>query len=258
MQSVLNDKCTINFWVSEGNTSSRSIYFGGYSGSNFNIEMLSGQLRVYWNGSPNLQVSSITNNTWAMFTVVTDVKTGIKIYKNGVLAHNHNAALSDIASGFTNANFYIGRDSRTDDTVMEGKMSDFRIYCTALSEADIQALYNTAGSITKSGGLIAYQFQETLKDNAKIQKRGIFNAQDFSEKDKIANMKLKTLADGSSWARIHWLNVVNEKTWFADDAEVALCDKPNRFSRMGLVEQFKTYDIAEGYTKLDYIQSSGT
>jgi hypothetical protein len=67
--------------------------------------------------------------------------------------------------------------------MMEGKMSDFRIYCTALSSDDIITLYKTAGSVTKSGGLIAYEFQESLKDNAKIQKRGIFNAQEISERD---------------------------------------------------------------------------
>jgi hypothetical protein len=86
MQSVLSDKCTINFWVSEGNTSSRSVYFGGYSGSNFNIEMSGGKFRTYWNGSPDLftnNTTDVVNNQWAMFTVVIDVATGIKIYKNG-------------------------------------------------------------------------------------------------------------------------------------------------------------------------------
>lgn len=245
MQSVLKDKCTINFWVNEGNTSSRSVYFGGYSGSNFNIEMTGGKLRVYWGGSPDVYTDSssdIVNNQWAMFTVVVNIATGIKIYKNGTEIKSWSGALSNLADGFTNENFYIGRDSRTGDTMMEGKMSDFRIYCTELSADDILSLYKTAGSVTKLGGLIAYEFQESSVDNAKIQKRGIFNAQDFSEKDKIAGMALTMLADGSSWARIHWLNVTEDKTWFASNDEVASCNEPNRFSRMGLVDQFKTSD----------------
>ena len=82
MQAVLKDKCTINFWVNEANISNRSVYFGGYSGSNFNIEESSGRIRVYWNANPDITVaSSIEANTWIMFTVVINVKTGIKIYK---------------------------------------------------------------------------------------------------------------------------------------------------------------------------------
>jgi hypothetical protein len=75
MQALLRDKCTINFWVNETNTGSRSVYFGGYDGSNFNIEMESAKFRVYWNGSPDLycDANTVSNNVWAMFTVVVDV-----------------------------------------------------------------------------------------------------------------------------------------------------------------------------------------
>jgi hypothetical protein len=51
--------------------------------------------------------------------------------------------------------------------------------------------------------------------------------------------------------------VSNNKTYFTT-SEVQFCDKPNRFSKMGLVDHFKSYTIPKGYTKLDYIQSSGT
>jgi hypothetical protein len=70
-------------------------------------------------------------------------------------------------------------------------------------------------------------------------------------------MAKKTLSDGSSWARIHWLDVTKDKTWFSSE-EVQFCDFPNRFSKMGLVEHFKTTGLPEGYTLLEYIQSSGS
>jgi hypothetical protein len=33
-------------------------------------------------------------------------------------------------------------------------------------------------------------------------------------------MKTKILSDGSAWARIHWLDVTTDATYFADEAEV--------------------------------------
>jgi hypothetical protein len=62
----------------------------------------------------------------------------------------------------------------------------------------------------------------------------------------IGGMKTKVLSDGSAWARIHWLDVTNEKTWFATN-EVQFCNASNRFSRMGLVDHFKSNKLPKGY-----------
>ena len=242
MQALLKDKCTINFWVNETNTGSRSVYFGGFSGSNFNIEMASGKIRVYWNSSPDISTSSIVNNVWAMFTIVIDVKTGIKIYKDGVLAHTHSGALTDITTGFTNNIFRIGSDSRTGDTMAECKMSDFRIYCSALSEEDIKTLYNSAGSVTKDGGLIAYDINEQIQSSAKIGKNGIFSANGFSERGKLANMKFTTLADGSAWARIFYHANHGGTVFFTSLAETLNSDTPDKFSCLYLLDELKATD----------------
>lgn len=242
MQSLLKDKCTINFWVNETNTGSRSIYFGGYSGSNFNIEMISGKIRVYWNGSPNIQTSSIVNGVWAMFTIVIDVKTGIKIYKDGVSVYTHSGALTDITANFTNNIFRIGSDSRTDDTMAECKMSDFRIYCSTLSEEDIKTLYNSAGSVTKDGGLIVYDLNEQIQSSAKIGKNGIFSANGFSERGKLANMKFTTLADGSAWARIFYHANHAGTVFFTSLAETLNSDTSDKFSCLYLLDELKATD----------------
>lgn len=242
MQSVLKDKCTINFWVNETNTGSRSVYFGGFTGSNFNIEMTGGKFRVYWNASPDITTSSITNGVWAMFTVVVDIKTGIKIYKNGVLEYTHSGALTDIASGFTNNTFRIGSDYRTDDTMAECKMSDFRIYCSALSQEDITTLYNTSGSATNQGGLIAYDIFESAGESAKTKKNGLFVAEDFSERGMLGNMKWTTLSDGSSWARIFHHKNHASSVLFTSLNEIMHSDHPDKYSCLYLLDVLKATD----------------
>ena len=68
-------------------------------------------------------------------------------------------------------------------------------------------------------------------------------ATNFTETTPISKMKIKTLDDGSTWARIHWLNVIKDKTYFANATEVADCVKSNRFSKMGLVDKMATFQV---------------
>jgi hypothetical protein len=153
-----------------------------------------------------------------------------------------------------------------------GKMSDVRIYGTALSVEDIADLYKNSASISKDGKFFAYDFHENKQNT--IDKNGVVASSSFN--NKIAptyDMKIKALGDGSTWARIHHLDVTQDKQCFANAAEVAKCtNKHNRYSRMGDVDKFKvgseyefmlTYPtmkktVPAGYTELDYIEATGT
>jgi uncharacterized membrane protein len=53
-------------------------------------------------------------------------------------------------------------------------------------------------------------------------------------------MKTKIMSDGSVWARIHYLDVSTNATYFANANEVNQCNEANRFSQMGIVDSFKT------------------
>lgn len=75
----------------------------------------------------------------------------------------------------------------------------------------------------------------------KIKKKGVLVSGGFGNTAPLYEMKMKTLDDGSAWARIHWLDVTATKTWFTSDTEVMKCiDKTNRYSRMSIVDKFKT------------------
>lgn len=123
-----------------------------------------------------------------------------------------------------------------------GNISDVRFYGTALSASDIADLYKNSASLTKDGKLIAYEFQENKRNT--IDKDGVVATGGFSYKSAPTyDMKVKALDDGSSWARINHLDASVSKDWFASDAEVAKCiDKHNRYSRMGIVDKYKSVD----------------
>ena len=153
-----------------------------------------------------------------------------------------------------------------------GKISDVRIYGTALSASDVADLYKNAASLTKDGKLMAYDFHENKRNT--IDKTGIVATSGFNSKAiPTYDMKVKALDDGSTWARINHLDVTTAKDFFASDTEVAKCtDKHNRYSRMGIVDKYKcgseyefmlTYPsmkktLPAGYTQLEYIEATGT
>lgn len=169
MNNLLKDKCTINFWCKEHNTASRSVYFGGYPNSPFNIEMTGSKFRVYWGGTPDIQTSSVSNNVWTMWSIVVDKATGIKLYKDKELVYTHSGALVNLTC---NSDFWLGKDDRTGDTMFEGAMVDFRIYATALTTDDIKELYQVPATIDRDGNLYSKSYQ-LPGDKHVIYRKGI-------------------------------------------------------------------------------------
>lgn len=96
--------------------------------------------------------NNVAVNTWHLFTYV---------YKEGVATwyldgnKNCSATYADKtimpADTFTLGDSYAGSNWNTN---FHGKLSDFRIYATALSDADIAELYNTPVSITSDGTMM--------------------------------------------------------------------------------------------------------
>lgn len=196
-------------------------------------------------------------NTWSHIAAVWNGRSGIhKIYVNGI--EDFSIACTGSATGNAQYQKDFGKENEGTRTYI-GEMADARIYATALSAADIKTLYESSIMMGENGVIQAYEFNEEPDVfNIKMHKTGSIKSSDISEIGYIGGMKTKVLSDGSAWARIHWLDVTTDKTWFKDANEVAFCDEPNRFSRMGLVDHFKSYDLPKGYEALDYIASTGT
>ena len=190
-----------------------------------------------------------------------------KIYINGVEKLTVTSCSGAATSNHTKKEVGMENSNRP----YYGQISDVRIYATALSASDMADLYKTSASLIKDGHLMAYDFREN-QQNA-IDKTGIVSTSGFNTKSiPTYDMKVKALPDGSSWARIHNLDLTKDKAFFASASEVAKCtDKHNRYSRMGIVDKYKagseyefmlTYpsikkSVPQGYIELDYIEATG-
>lgn len=102
---------------------------------------------------------------WYHLAIVSDGST-LKIYKNGV------ASTNSIST----------KDGKTNFSIMQSnniKLSDLRLYATALSEDDIKELYNTAAFIDHKGDVGCYQFYENT--DSQVMKTGQVKTGEFVE-----------------------------------------------------------------------------
>lgn len=200
--------------------------------------------------------ASWTLSDWHMVTIVKD-GSSYKFYLDGKPWSSYGATNYWTHSS---ANLLtIGcRYNGSYNNFYTGLMSDLRIYSTVLNDNDIAELYNVATTYTENGSLLTHEINEINSVSNIKYYRNETEANDFSEIGYVGGMKVKTLPDGSAWGRIHWLDVTTKNEYYASADEVAFCDKPNRFSRMGLVDHFKGYGLPKEYTQLDYIESTGT
>lgn len=273
---------TIAFWINPPSSTNAQHFicgtFNNFTGNGFGMwrdANGTGYSALYRSAGESAYTGLTTFSpdigTWNHVAYVYTGSQGI-YYKNGVEAGRvtggSGGAVSHPVLYLGNSLYNNAPSSETD----EASMSDFRFYATALSATDIADLYGHSASLAKDGTLMAYDFHEN-KQNA-IGKDGIVSTGGFNDKAvPTYDMKIKALDDGSTWARIHHLDLKNDKTCFANAAEVAKCvNKNNRYSRMGIVDRYKaggeyefmlTYPsikktVPAGYTELEYIQATGS
>ena len=183
---VFDGNYTMSFWIKgSGDSGTRTAYFGSDANYSYtlNIEKnTNNTLRFYNAGSPDYSVSAffIGDNEWIHLGIVKN-GSSVSFYRNGTLVGS--------TSGVSNHNSYgikywLGRDSRAQGSGLffSGKMSDFRLYVTALSAGDIYDLCRTAASIDKNGRIHAYEFIED-GSKVKVEKIGVVSEGSIIEDD---------------------------------------------------------------------------
>lgn len=155
--AVFQTNFTINLWFKKTELGSKGYetLFGGPSG--FEMDTRSGNsttLSLYMFGIRGGNAfSSFSFGEWYMVTMVND-GTNELYYINGELKKTIEK------KSMPTGNYFIGAWRTSSEQNFKGYISDFRIYCTALSANDIKALYDDAGYVDKNGNFHAYEFVE--------------------------------------------------------------------------------------------------
>lgn len=139
------------FYHTDGTT-----YYAAKNTYNTYIDLESSRYFVY-NTNPGAHVGNwtCTNNVWQHIVLVHDSSiTKLKLYING----------SFVSEVTTNGTIYnsdiLDIGGRQGVAQYSGKMSDFRIYATALSAEDIQKLYSVSALIDSHGNTFASSYVE--------------------------------------------------------------------------------------------------
>ena len=157
------EEYTMSVWLKLDNVSQTGcIWNGRTAGSKATAIFVLNQSLYIDDDARQTVSSSLTANTW-YHLAVTWKKGGNKItYLNGA-----QIASTASSASLTKSNLYasIGQssvaDAMQDTNRLAGKLSDFRIYGTALSADDVKYLYETSAVIDNNGDMFADSFEET-------------------------------------------------------------------------------------------------
>lgn len=188
--------------------------------------------------SPDDVFYPIVANTW--YHVACSVEGTIcKWYIDGKLVMTK--ILTQNIGVVTFVNNYLAKSNWTDNPLNRCNICDFRIYATCLSDADVQELYNKPISIDNNGNLFAQEIIEEVDSVSKFNKTGIVENESIGNNPIIQDMKIKTLNDGSMWARILHHNNKSGTILFTP-SNVMDIQTEDLYSRLYMLESFRDSD----------------
>lgn len=162
---------TVSYWYLEPeNPTAYEGFFclskGDGSDANKKIAAMPNSGRVWYKGeSGSLSISQLKINEWAFSTITCD-GTIVRVYLNGEQIGTFSP--STTMTGCTDL-VLGGRSVSSGVTSItcpyNGILSDFRLYCTALSAEDIATLYHTPAQIDNLGGVHGFEFMEKEINN---------------------------------------------------------------------------------------------
>lgn len=145
---------SISCWVKFTNVTNDAICtMRSGVGTGVALFRIGNNFRLDDNSVTTFSTYAIPQNTW-LHVVVTRLSSCKKLYVNGVLKQTVNTVgdmklISNVGT--------IGASSQSGDGIsnyLNGQLSDFRIYATALSDSDILELYQSSASVDNNGNLM--------------------------------------------------------------------------------------------------------
>lgn len=175
--AMVKDEITVNAWAYMSDWSTyNSRIISCTEGGGWNFEPASGKINfgigtgtssnTYKSAASATTILTTLSSGWHMFTGTYDGLAS-KVYVDAVLQGTNNAYTTKTPIFYNASNgIFIGAEAGGNQTTpagnyFNGKLSDVRIYATALSADDIKELYETAASVDDHGNFWGYELSET-------------------------------------------------------------------------------------------------
>ena len=161
---------TFSWWGKFTNYTS-TMMWGYGNGNRLNLFLTGGKIYLnigdgttnpIQNNGTDISIIPYANNQWHHFVLTSD-GTSSKLYIDGTLA-----GTAKTFRPITGSTVYFNGWDTTTSYKFNGYLSDFRLYATALSETDIQALYKAGAKIDDKGNFYTAEIVENEEDRVKI------------------------------------------------------------------------------------------
>lgn len=192
---------TISVWFKTTTVSGNQCIWNGRTttGAAVGIFLVGNTLRI--DDSAQTTSSTVSTNIWYHLAVTWKSGGNKVIYLNG--EQKTSVAAGTLSKSNTKAS--IGRSSSADylntSNYFSGQMSDFRIYATALTAAQIKELYNAPISVANTGACLSEQFTEGAT-GISFAKTGVVSCNGISSLPGKYDPEVLIEPDGSCWAHI--------------------------------------------------------
>lgn len=152
---TLSDEITVSFWVKASKSKPQVIFVDPENSIEFGILNNLGYINIV--SSQGWTLNNFKDNDWNHIVVIRK-NSVYSLFVNSILATRSGAN-----------NYYLHQATKTwllnrsynNSYAADASISDFRIYATALSQEDIQALYNVRARIDNLQNIHSYEFNET-------------------------------------------------------------------------------------------------
>lgn len=228
---------TISVWFKTTTVSGNQCIWNGRTttGAAVAIFLVGSGIRV--DDSNQTTSVSVSTNTWYHLAVTWKSSGNKVIYLNG-------EQKTSVAAGTlskSNVNASIGRsssgDSLASSNYFSGQMSDFRIYATALTTAQIKELYNAPISVANTGACLSEQFTEGAA-GISFAKTGIASSKEIFSRDILVE------PDSSKWIQVgHHAEPTTYKFSSSDPFSTGVWKDAYRFLDCGIMNMADKWEF---------------